>query len=208
MLDPQLTDVSNHPLCIPGTRLAVLDQTIHWAFSDTKDNILLLQGVAGSGKSTLGLTVASRAESVGRLGARLVFRRAQTDPASVIRTLAYKLALFDASIAAHVCTAIEGNKQILDMPSIAQIDSLLIKPLTMAANSIPGPVVIVLDALDECGTPESRKNLMKVLRQALSTLPPKFRFSITDRPENDIQISFSSSSLNVRLDHTPNTYGA
>jgi hypothetical protein len=56
-----------------------------------------------------------------------------------------------------------------------------------------GPVIIILDALDECGDPVSRKSLLSLLAQELTKLPPFFRFLITNRREADIDAALSWS---------------
>ncbi|KAJ7850584.1 hypothetical protein B0H13DRAFT_1644422, partial [Mycena leptocephala] len=64
-----------------------------------------------------------------------------------------------------------------------------------------GPILIVIDVLDESGSAAERKELLDVLSQNLSALPSNFRFLITSRPYLDIVDSFSSSTkfLNMHM---------
>ena len=95
-------DASSRPQCLPGTRTEVLEQIMDWIFSDTEENILWLRGVAGSGKSTISMTIAEFCVYMRRRGAHLFFERGKSDPKSVIRTIAFWLASFDKSIADQV----------------------------------------------------------------------------------------------------------
>jgi hypothetical protein len=54
--------------------------------------------------------------------------------------------------------------------------------------------VIVLDALDECGTPQSRRPLLKVFTNEVKNLPSFFRIFITSRNEHDINLAFSGGA--------------
>ncbi|EJD05297.1 WD40 repeat-like protein [Fomitiporia mediterranea MF3/22] len=72
-----------------------------------------------------------------------------------------------------------------------------------------GPVVIVLDALDECGTEKTRRSLMESFWKALPELPKNFRFLITSRKEPDINRAFSGRPhriLTVELEHGSEHY--
>jgi hypothetical protein len=53
-----------------------------------------------------------------------------------------------------------------DTSSLARQFSILLGPLsTLKDLHTEGPIVIVLDALDECGTPQSRRPLLKVFHK-------------------------------------------
>ncbi|EJD04730.1 uncharacterized protein FOMMEDRAFT_48235, partial [Fomitiporia mediterranea MF3/22] len=190
--------------CLPGTRTMIQDEIVEWASSGTDQNIFWLHGVAGSGKSTVSMTIAEHFRAISRLGAHLFFRRGTSEPGTVVRTLSYKLASFDSSIAKHVIEAIEEDNDIALASAAMQFEKLLGEPLIRAGDAMGGPVVIVLDALDECGTASSRANLLGLFRNRLPTLPKNFRFFITSRQELDIDRMFSAipeSIRAVKLEH-------
>jgi hypothetical protein len=56
-----------------------------------------------------------------------------------------------------------------------------------------GPILIVIDALDESGLRQQREKLIATLKR-LPDLPPQFRFFVTSRPETDIEHAFGSQS--------------
>lgn len=201
MFVPGLFDRS---LCLSGTREGIRQKIIEWMFSTTPQNILWLYGVAGSGKSTVSTTIADHFKQMARLGAFLFFLREKSEPSSVVRTIAHRLALFDSSIGEKILSSIDEDKGIGTTLSADQFNDLLLGPLRSSADSTPGPIVIVLDALDECGTPESRTRLMNLLRTGFQKLPNNFRFLVTSRREADIDQFFSSQPAHVlamELDH-------
>jgi Adenylylsulfate kinase and related kinases len=188
-------DASSRSECLPNTRRDVVEFVLDWVTSPIQvQNVLWLYGIAGSGKSTISTTIAEYLRELGRLGAFLFFNRQVAtlkDPSSVVRTLAYQLASFDGRIEEAVCKQIEGNPRISESPLRLQIERLLVEPLTSVAEvHTQGPIVIVLDALDECGDERSRESLLSHLVDGLQKLPPAFRIFITSRPESDIKASF------------------
>lgn len=195
--------------CLPGTRKDIRAQIIEWMFSpDTEQNIFWLCGVAGSGKSSISTTIANQLREMLRLGAYLFFERSKSEPSSVIRTIAYKLALFDSSIGSSILCEIEADKDIVTASPLHQFRKLLLQPLQGITNSISGPIAIVLDALDECGTPEGRHCLVELFQKEFPKLPNNFRILITSRREVDIDELLSSQPMNIRiseLDYTSET---
>jgi hypothetical protein len=75
-----------------------------------------------------------------------------------VPTLCYKLASFDPTIRAAVCAQIEHDPSITEASLRVQFAKLLREPLmSLAAPHTKGPIIIVLDAFDECGDFSSRK---------------------------------------------------
>ncbi len=73
---------NSEKICLPNTRVAILDRISQWVASSTSSNsdgqqktIFLLHGMAGTGKSTIANTVASRLYKIKRLGASFCFSR-------------------------------------------------------------------------------------------------------------------------------------
>ncbi|EJC98417.1 WD40 repeat-like protein [Fomitiporia mediterranea MF3/22] len=200
-------DAFSRPQCLPGTRTEIVQQIVEWTLSDSDQNVFWLYGAAGSGKSTVSTTIAEHFRGISRLGAHLFFERGQSDPSNVIRTLVYKLASFDSTVEDNVIAAIKRDNNIAEATAATQFENLLHSPLVSSRDAMQGPVVIVLDALDECGTEKSRQSLMQSFRKGLRLLPKNFRFLITSRRESDINQVFSSAEniCSVGLDHTSGT---
>lgn len=157
-------------------------------------NVLWLNGLAGAGKSTIATTVASRFRGLRRLGATIFFDRstsAMSDPGMVIRTLAYQLGLFDPRIGAAIEASMRSMPSIGQASVDTQFDMLLKEPMSKLSD---GPIIIIIDAIDEYGTPKSRKGLLSILANRLSELPSFFRVLMTSRVEFDIEKAFKCSS--------------
>ncbi|KAJ7093772.1 WD40 repeat-like protein [Mycena epipterygia] len=203
-LNPVDMNATLRPLCLPGTRREILDDITGWVtVPSNSGNVLWLSGVAGSGKSTISTTVSESFRAVDRLGAFLFFDRddsSRSHPGAVIRTIAYKLALSNHHIGSTISDVIHRDPAVVDAPIRTQFKALLLDPLTSAEQHLQGPILIILDALDECGDPRSRAALLSLLADEFPKLPRLFRLFITSRREPDITAHFRSRSLEIDLD--------
>ncbi|KAF7970337.1 hypothetical protein HWV62_24368 [Athelia sp. TMB] len=184
-------------LCLPGTQQAWLKEVKDWLMTSSDQNVLWLHGAAGLGKSTIATTIADHFGGLHRQGAFLLFDRNtpfESAPERVMSTLAFQLAQNNAAIRLAVSVAIRDRPGLVSDLVEAQFKSLLLDPLFIAAEHIEGPIIIVMDALDECGDVSSRRPLLELLSNDFSLLPPQFRILITSRPEHDIKCALASRS--------------
>lgn len=156
-----------------------------------------IYGWAGTGKSTLSTTIARMVNDLDLLGAFFFFDRQlpERNFSTVIRTIAYQLAQFHASIGAKVEQVLQDTPNIADMPLATQFSKLLSAAALGDIHWSRGPVLVVIDALDESGGIAERKDLLQVLSEGSSDLPPFIRFLIVSRPERDISSRFKRSSV-------------
>src|SRR5882762_29195 len=86
--------------------------------SDDQKKVSWVYGLAGMGKSTLSTTIAHIMHGLHRLGAFFFFNRdiPQRDFATLIRTLAYQLAMFDARFGAAISRVAAIHENITGMP--------------------------------------------------------------------------------------------
>ncbi|KZP04133.1 hypothetical protein FIBSPDRAFT_968406, partial [Athelia psychrophila] len=203
-LDPANMDAAIRASCLAGTRKDLLKDIIDWLVTPPEGkNVLWLHGAAGLGKSTLANSIAEHFRGHRQQGAFLFFdRNAPLDstPARVIRTLAYQLAEHNQVIKSAISLAMEKDPQLTSAPLSTQFTSLLMNPLLAASQEITGPVIIVLDALDECGDAESRRSLLALLSHELAKFPGQFRFLITSRPDSDIASPFNLAGHMLAID--------
>jgi hypothetical protein len=184
ILEPARMDSSIRSECLPGTRTDILQSITNWAYSTSVDKRLLwLRGLAGSGKSTLSTTIAHALQERGHLGAFVFFSRdveERNQSANVIRTLACQLASFPI-IRTAIAQVIDTIPGITQSALHFQFTKLLIEPLqTLPATE--GPVVLILDALDECGSAKGRKPLLSLLSsEPVRILHPSFADFLSDR---------------------------
>ena len=185
-----------------NTRVSIRKEIDDWAQSTTSPNVFLLLGGAGTGKSTISTTIAEEYRRNDSLGCYLFFLRSKSDPMTVIRTVAYNLAVYNQNIAECIEDALRNKGELISASLDTQFDTFLSIPLHQSKIKSK-PILVVLDALDECGLQNSRRALLQVLEDKLSTLPANFRFLITSRPEEDItsSLSYLSEIRTARLDN-------
>ena len=201
VLKPEVMDEYNRTPCLENTRRNVLNDLMDWIADDSSEGkpVLWLYGSAGTGKSTVATTIAQIMRSLHRLGAFFFFNHniPQRNFATLIRTLAYQLAIFDDRFGAAISRVLENMENIAEMPLELQFERLLSAKTLESAEWSGGPIVLIIDALDECGSEADRKILMRVLSKGFSDLPSFIRIMVVSRPELDIQRALESH-FNVR----------
>ena len=196
-LGPAEMDGATRSECLPNTRIDILTEIFAWVtVPDTKSNVYWLHGFPGSGKSTIATSVANIFRDLRRLGAFVFFMRgvaARNDPAMLIRTLAYQLGEFDHRLGAAIAKAIEEVPSIRQASLRCQFQTLLVEPFASLKDCLrEGPILIVIDALDECGQCGAREELLRVLASESPRLPPTVRIFVTGRAESDIRSAFTT----------------
>jgi len=182
----------SRPLCLPKTGIDIINFVTDWATRppNDKSNVLCLFGVAGSGKSTLSRTIADKFEQLKRLGGSFSFSVGHATHCvadNMVRTLASQLALFDVRIGNAAWDTIQ-NKPFMEMPLWEQFGDLLLKPFSsVTALSEEGPIVIVIDALDEC---TDNRAVVALLAKETAKLPKNIRVIITSRAHANISEDF------------------
>jgi NACHT domain len=157
----------NRQMCLEKTRLDIIKFIMDWIADESSDQkrILWLYGLAGSGKSTLATTIAWMMRDLDRLGAFFFFARniPERNAATLIRTLAYQLVLFDVGIGAVISRIAENIPRIAEMPLDFQFANLLSEKALGSVEWSRGPIVLVIDAFDECEGETDRKILLVIL---------------------------------------------
>jgi hypothetical protein len=176
-------------VCLPHTRDDVIDEINEWINKPNGDDvpcIFYLSGVAGSGKSTIAHTIALRYDQLGRLGSSFCFDRADQAnrrPDNIFSTIARDLADLDPQRKRVLWLTVKEKRSLrITRAPREQFDKFILIP-AKNMNTI-GPVVIVIDGLDECGDEGSRKVILSILAEAVRNLPSNFRILITARPES------------------------
>ena len=147
-----------------------------------------LNGLAGTGKSTIALTVAERTFVDGKLGASFFCSRDFEDRRNlqlIFPTIAAQLARRYIEFRSIFIPLVERNPDIIRETLDGQMNKLIVQPLMKSAIS----TVIVIDALDECEDSEPASAILSVLGQFVEDIP-KVKFFITGRPEPHIRSGF------------------
>jgi hypothetical protein len=178
-------------MCQPGTRKRVLQKLTHWAEGDNDQPLCWLYGPAGSGKSTIAHTIAERCG--GKLAGNFFFSRGKhgrSDSTGLFPTLAYQLAAHLPPLQVPMECALRTDPLILSQSLGDQFRKLILGPILSIEEPLPS-MVIVLDALDECGDGDLLMEVVKLLGDAFTTHRLPFRFLLTSRPEEHIRNTFA-----------------
>ena len=136
-----------------GTRTELLDNIAKWMCDPHQEQIYILAGIAGKGKSTVAKTVASRVAQRAALGASFFFSRHENELNMVKKffaTIAFQLAQYHVDFMNAIGDALDSFP---DAPSKAlhdQLPTLILDPLGPLCPKGAAPTVIVIDALDKC----------------------------------------------------------
>jgi len=174
--------------CFRGTREVVLNEIESWTNDFDKSPVFWLNGLAGTGKSTIAQTIAERAFADGLLGASFFCSRDfedRSDLRFIFPTLAFQLAHKFPGFRAHLVRLLQYNPDIVDEKLLKQMEKMVVEPLRLAEVS----TVIVIDALDECKDDEPSSAILSVLGRLVEQIP-RVKFFITGRPEPRIKTGF------------------
>ncbi|KIL56359.1 hypothetical protein M378DRAFT_17150 [Amanita muscaria Koide BX008] len=172
--------------CFEGTRVALLREMADWVTGLDESRMYVLSGLAGIGKSTVAYTVASRAANLNLLGASFFFSRDESDRKNAKKfftTIAYQLCLYNKTFAEAIGNALQtddGFAAITKGPQ-EQLQALIVDPLQSIVQSHVRPILIVIDALDECDE-EDALSVLTGLKQLVRALP-SFKVILTTRPQ-------------------------
>ena len=189
-------------LCLEDTRQEILEEITDW-INRTEENtprIFWLHGSAGTGKSSIAHTVADRFKKLERLGSCYCFDRnqmVQQRDKSIFTTIARDLADRDKHIRSALGEVISVDASLKNTTDIVQQwKEMVLKPARKISEGMVGPIVIIIDALDESGNANSRDRLLHILggksgkgideESHITKLPSNIRILLTSRPLPDI----------------------
>lgn len=203
-------DEERLPRCLENTRIQVQEDIERWIQDSQGSTFFWLQGVAGTGKSTIARTVAQTLYDHGLLGASFFFKRSHAERGNAD--------LFFASIATQLAKAMPdlGNKmaKVLE-PEVGfyrkgistQFNELLMAPLCNITPALQTPqqgLFILIDALDECDDGDNRKGDTKQLLQFLARLKElphlRLRVIVTSRLEFPVELGFAQMAIEEHHD--------
>ncbi|KAH7920285.1 hypothetical protein BV22DRAFT_813037 [Leucogyrophana mollusca] len=188
-------------ICLPTTRQGLLADIMAWVADPSGKQAFWLHGVAGTGKSTVANTVAARFAKVGRLGASFRFSRdvdGRNGPAFLFGSVAYQLASFSRVLKGHIHDAVETHGKMTQFSPREQLQKYIIEPMSQVAFT--GPIVIVLDALDECGGERDRHDILGAIKDEMANFPPFVKLFLVSRYEVDIRSHLERGCLSKSID--------
>ena len=174
--------------CLRGTRETVLNKIESWAKDFHESPVFWLNGLAGTGKSTIAQTVSEWTFADGLLGASFFCSRDFKDRSDlhlIFPTLAFQLAHKYPDFRSHLVPLLQSNPDVVHESLYSQMLKLIVEPF----RSVDISTVIVIDALDECKDEEPSSAILSVLGRLVGQIPG-VKFFITGRPESRITTGF------------------
>ena len=176
----------------------VLKQLDDWLENEQGQCVFWLNGLAGTGKSTIAQTFANITFAEGKLGASFFCSRDFEDRSNlgaILPTLAFQLAYRYPLFREQLLPVLKAKPGIGRGSLCPQMETLIVGPFQ--ATQIP--TLIIIDALDECQDQEPASALLSVLSRYVDKIP-LVKFFITGRPEPRIRSGFRLVSLKPHTD--------
>ncbi|KAF8344207.1 uncharacterized protein EI90DRAFT_3149597 [Cantharellus anzutake] len=148
---------------------------------DNENQLMLLTSVAGAGKTLIVHTIADRCNREAILLLCFFFRVGeQSRPDCLFSGIAQALANSDADYRTFIISALRKDPTLSTAPFTMQFKELVASPLLHKPPPSDRPMVIIIDALDECDK-EVFESLAEILGDEVPRLPSSVKFFITSR---------------------------
>ncbi|QRV96433.1 Vegetative incompatibility protein HET-E-1 [Ceratobasidium sp. AG-Ba] len=170
--------------CTPETRVEALARFQAWCTSVDTEKIYWLNGMAGTGKTTLSYTFCRILEDGNQLAANFFCSRQIKycgEVHRIIPSIAYELAQYSYPFRCALSEVIQKHHDLETQKLSEQFAKLLLEPLQQVATSLQRNLVIVIEALDECENQQGVGELLDMILENAQTMP--VRFFLTSRPE-------------------------
>jgi hypothetical protein len=179
--------------CLKGTRKEVLQEIENWSTSNQGQHVFWLNGLAGTGKTTIAQTFAEISFADGRLGASFFCSRdfeARNNLKAIFPTLAFQLAYQYPLFRKELLQVLKAHPHVDQESLCSQMEKLIVGPFRSTHIS----TLIIIDALDECKDKEPASAILSILSCCVDRIP-NVKFFITGRPEPRIRSGFRLKSL-------------
>lgn len=190
----------NEPYCLPDTRVDILHQIMKWSTDPCQKTIFWLNGMAGTGKSTIAQTIARNLTEQNRLAASFFFSKGRGDlshTGKLFSTIARQFAATSRMLKRYICEAIAEHDNISQQSMRDQWTKLVYQPLMKLEGNQQSPLILVfvIDALDECKSQQDIRTLLQLLTEARNLKNAQLRVLVTSRPEISSQFHNISGSM-------------
>ncbi|VUC32280.1 unnamed protein product [Clonostachys rosea] len=188
-----------NPVCHPHTRSGILSDIREWTDDPYAKSIFWLNGMAGTGKSTISRTVARSLAQTHSLGASFFFKRGESnrgDSGLFFSTLAFQLASNVPGYGQALKRILNDNPTLTDKSLRDQFNRFLVEPLSSLSiyTEKPTPLILIVDALDECANDNDIRMIIYLLSstELFPNRSWRLRTFLTSRPELPIRLGFGA----------------
>jgi hypothetical protein len=174
--------------CLPGTRARYINLIWEWVRNPEGPAWCWLNGVAGSGKSSISHELAATLHARRRPYSCFFFRHDDEALAlSAIRLLAYGLS-FVSGLRELIIRAMEQSNDTRVSPTMEeQFATLIVSPLREFASICPfTTVVLVIDGVDQCPA-DLRPFFLAALHSGAPLLPSTVKVFLSSGPRGDVR---------------------
>ena len=177
--------------CMEGTRESLLNQIMSWAANGSDSgNVYWIHGSPGIGKTSLAHSICEKLHDKQQLAGAFFCQRddaSLSELRNILPTLISKLAEIFPPFRSIVADRLRSDP---NLTSTSMKDSLFLNFICNLSRHPEHALVIVIDALDECGDDQNRPVLLKVLTEAASHAP-WLKIIVISRPEDEVQRFFN-----------------
>lgn len=196
------------PSCLKGTRVELLKDIQEWIDGDNPRKVYWLSGMAGTGKSTIALTLArtykpaidtkARRRNVS-LGATFFFSRGGGELSSASKfpaTIAIQLSEASGELRGLIEGVIEDNPRLDTLGIREQWEKLVIGPLSSLSQNSRNwaTLLLIVDALDECNDSNDINAVIRCLEEVTDIPGVGCRVFLTSRPEHSIRLGMNADA--------------
>lgn len=166
-----------------------------------------MNGPVGIGKSAIAQTVSYLIAERRQLSSAFFFFRSddtRNNPKHLVPTLAYEMTQQMPRTLDSVCRTIASNPLIFSSPLHRQINDILLQPHITNKSSLEGPMLIVIDGLDECIDADAQQTIILSFISSLLSLSTKItphKLLIVSRPESHISSAFAAADIRSYVKH-------
>ena len=182
--------------CLPGTRTRYINRIWEWVRSSEGPALCWLNGVAGSGKSSIGHELAATLHAKRRPYGCFFFRHDDGAMAlSAVRLLAYGLSFVSGLRELIIRAMVQSNDTRVNPTIEEQFASFIVTPLREFASICPlMTVVLVIDGVDECPA-DIRPSFLAAIAAGVPLLPSTVKVFLASRPRVDVRKSLEALKL-------------
>ncbi|KAK2464504.1 hypothetical protein APHAL10511_003483 [Amanita phalloides] len=177
------TNIGRHG-CTAETREKIIEDLKDWAWKKGGAKVYWMNGMAGTGKTTIGYSLCEWLAKVGKLGGNFFCSRAEPscrDANNIVPTLAFQLSQSSPAYRSALCKVLKEEPQASKLEVRWQFQKLIEGPIREVKEVVLEDTVIVIDALDECDDDEAFRLFLETLLKLAPDLP--FKTFLTSRPE-------------------------
>ncbi|CAE6476566.1 unnamed protein product [Rhizoctonia solani] len=191
--------------CLEGTREPILNRIITWTQNrDNTERFMWISGQAGMGKSSIAHSLCYRLDKIQALAGCFFCQRDNpdsSDPLRLINNIVHDIASQCPAYALEVAQAIRANRRLCTSHFSLRYEGLVKVPLKrLNSLSISRTLILIIDALDECGDRDSRQKILQTLHE-MSQLTPWLKVIFTSRPEGSILAYLKKNCTNEAFIH-------